>query len=1792
MDEANTPAGTSGEASPSPEPARKRSLFGISIRVKRAAPPVEPAETPESVAPVPPEPVIGPAVEIALPTATIVEVPLEVGAEAAPIVEVPLEVGAEAAPIVDVPAEVEAEVAPIVEMPAEVEAEVAPTVDVPLEVETEAASIVEMPAEVGAGAISIVEIIEMIEPLAPHLLDASAIIETPMAPVFEVPAAVIEPPAAPRIRFRLRPVWTSAGVPSGRAGLRSRAAWLNKDRLSSLLLILAIIIGGALRFADLNWDDGKGYHPDERFITGVTTALKFPDTLKQFIDPRLSPFNPYNDERKQPRNFAYGSFPLYATKTTQQILSAFDKKILDYDRTAVVGRALSALFDTGAILFVFLLARRLFNRNAALIGAFLYALTVLSIQHAHFYTSDITLNFFILLTAYAATDIVRKGDLRSGALTGAAAALAIACKVAAAPLLLLIPVTLFLRWRGVSLRLDDPPSPRVDGERILGVAAIAILAFLGVTFIAQPYAILDAASLFRSIEEQNNIIVTGEADLPYIRQYFGTAPYAYFLQQLAVWGMGLPYGIFALAGSLFLVYLAFRKRSVGAVLLLAWLIPYFAISGRFQAKFLRYMLPLLPFLAIAAAVLADHARGWLARLAKRLSLPDEGGLSVALRYSVPALLVGLTALYAVAFANIYTEPHTANQASKWINANVPGGSAITREHWEEGIAGLNQSYRQPPAVPELPMYEVDNAQKGDLLSRALTQSDYIVFFSNRLYGTVGRLVQRYPLSHEYYRLLFSGELGYELAYYADAPVQFGPVALYEDTFGRPGLPRPGALADYRPAPLTLNLGFADESFSAYDHPLVMVFKKTRPITAEAVSAALRPFAPAAQAASATRAQSLLTEAQTAENESGGTFADLFNPNALPNQAPLLVWFVLMLVLSLAMLPVTALIFRRLADRGYAFGRALGMVLLSWLVWFPVSLRLLESTRLAAFGALLAMVIGGAILWRLHAAELTKFIRERWRVLLTEELIFWIVFGLFVFVRASNPDLWHPARGGEKPMDFAYLLAAIKTTTLPPYDPWFAGGYINYYYYGQFMLAVLIKLSGILPEMAYNLVVPMLFAMTAAGMWGLSYNVVSAIRGDAGARGRLPSPALGATLSMLFMSAFGNLDGGLILFRRFIVLGGGTDAPLGVLLTSLNDIPRLFNGLLKGIQGGQKVMQLPIDWFWAPTRVYPPSASIQEFPFFTFLFSDLHAHMIAMPIAIVALGFGLALAMGRPLGAAAPAASSDTPLRRAWARLRPWLLPAVTVLLAGLVLGAIGPTNSWNYPTYILVTLGAALFGWWSAENPLEARRAGRGAATLPALGQALFVGGAICALSYVAYAPFHGALQRADLGFEAQPERTPFNLFLLVQGFFLFVVLSWLAVEARRWFGANVTTRMRTAPAGRQISAFDALGAAMAESGITFNRIIGTLLLLVALALLLLALGWGPVAVFSTLCAIPVVTLALTRRPGAQGFTLLCAGLGLVLCAAVEVWVLKGDVGRMNTVFKYYLDVWTLFSLAAGVGLATMISGLYGGRLQRAPRIRIELTRSWRLGIVADGWLAQTRPDPAEAAGVDEMVAASDASAPERGAQSRPGVTGIVWTAALALLGITAAVYPFFALPGRLIDRFDTKIAPTLDGMKYMETARLPVETQRDGRRFSAELKLSDDLAAIRWLRENIVGSPLVLEATSAADPHPRLYGWGNRVAIYTGLPTIIGWDNHQRQQRNGTPLIEQRTGDVLKIYATANADETQRLLQQYRVDFIYYGGLEKFHYPAGEAKFADLAARGALTPVYNQQNTLIYKVN
>ncbi|GIT58916.1 MAG: hypothetical protein Ct9H300mP19_08640 [Dehalococcoidia bacterium] len=153
-----------------------------------------------------------------------------------------------------------------------------------------------------------------------------------------------------------------------------------------------------------------------------------------------------------------------------------------------------------------------------------------------------------------------------------------------------------------------------------------------------------------------------------------------------------------------------------------------------------------------------------------------------------------------------------------------------------------------------------------------------------------------------------------------------------------------------------------------------------------------------------------------------------------------------------------------------------------------------STNIVSFSFLSVLIgvfiLGGVSLLthRFIGNDLISHIRPNLRRIVWMEMLLIVAFVGFLLVRAANPDLWHPWKGGEKPMDFAYLNAVVKSSTVPPYDPWYSGGYLNYYYFGQFMVASLIRFTGIVPSVAYNLAVPWLFALTAGGVFSIVYGL--------------------------------------------------------------------------------------------------------------------------------------------------------------------------------------------------------------------------------------------------------------------------------------------------------------------------------------------------------------------------------------------------------------------------------------------------------------------------------------------------------------------------------------------------------------------------------------------------------------------------------------------------------------------------------------------------------------------------------
>ncbi|MCD4738090.1 MAG: DUF2298 domain-containing protein, partial [Anaerolineae bacterium] len=254
----------------------------------------------------------------------------------------------------------------------------------------------------------------------------------------------------------------------------------------------------------------------------------------------------------------------------------------------------------------------------------------------------------------------------------------------------------------------------------------------------------------------------------------------------------------------------------------------------------------------------------------------------------------------------------------------------------------------------------------------------------------------------------------------------------------------------------------------------------------------------------------------AEQAAGGTWSELFNRDAWQNRSQVvavLLWWALLSWLGWVAFPWLTLIFPAFRLHGYGLARIVGLLCWAYAAWILASLHLLPATRATLWGLLALFSLATAWLVRSRWTEFTDFITAHWRELLRIELLFAALYLGWVLVRYLNPDLYHPVAGGEKPMDFAYLNAVIKSTWFPPYDPWFSGGKMNYYYFGFVLSGSLSEALGIIPSVAYNLAIPSLFAMTGVGGYTLAMNL---------SRGNSRRAHRAGIWGLLFMVVLGNL----------------------------------------------------------------------------------------------------------------------------------------------------------------------------------------------------------------------------------------------------------------------------------------------------------------------------------------------------------------------------------------------------------------------------------------------------------------------------------------------------------------------------------------------------------------------------------------------------------------------------------------------------------------------------------------------
>jgi len=480
----------------------------------------------------------------------------------------------------------------------------------------------------------------------------------------------------------------------------------------------------------------------------------------------------------------------------------------------------------------------------------------------------------------------------------------------------------------------------------------------------------------------------------------------------------------------------------------------------------------------------------------------------------------------------------------------------------------------------------------------------------------------------------------------------------------------------------------------------------------------------------------------------------------------------------------------------------------------------------------------------------------WRRFAEATAVFVPAFLLAVGIRAVDPAAAPlPLSVGEKFLDFGLVRALERAPALPPEDMWFAGEPVRYYYGGHMLTVLLGTLTDTGGRFAYNLGLAAFYATLVTGAYGLAGSVAAPY--DVPRR-------LAAALGAFFVGVAGNLE-----TAARVVVWLVPDGPAGLLAGAL--------GL------GDAAGWSPGDfWYFDASRVIPvdptaedPFVAATEFPLFSWLNGDLHAHMMSQPFTLLAAA--LLLAYWR----------AEDPRRR-------------LILLCGAVppvAGLVGLVNVWSFPTVGGLVLLAVLFAPGDPADLLRAvgasglaarlgPRAGRVTEELRRLGFAAAAAATVLALGVLWTLPFWTVVIPGGPGKEVAlwGAWSPAGGLLLVHGAFLAAFAPYLA----RPLGVETGRPWLVWTVGLGAVAVAALLGAPA----------------LGLVVPLLAGGWW---------------LLRARTDADAGFelVLVLAGAGIVLL--VELLTVEGE--RFNIIFKAYSHVWLLWAVAAGVALARLVDG-------------------------------------------------------------------------------------------------------------------------------------------------------------------------------------------------------------------------------------------------------------------------------
>jgi uncharacterized membrane protein len=388
--------------------------------------------------------------------------------------------------------------------------------------------------------------------------------------------------------------------------------------------------------------------------------------------------------------------------------------------------------------------------------------------------------------------------------------------------------------------------------------------------------------------------------------------------------------------------------------------------------------------------------------------------------------------------------------------------------------------------------------------------------------------------------------------------------------------------------------------------------------------------------------------------------------------PFIKWYLILFLVSLCAMPLTFILFRKFNNLGYMFAKPVGISISGMIMWYLSSFKIMKFNEVNSFICVgLTLVISGVCyyFWNYWKKDVPKInlddIKSAIPSMIRVEFIFLVIFTFWCYMKGFNAQ----AYGTEKFMDYGYMTAINRTEYMPPQDLWFSGKSINYYYIGQYLATFLTKLSGVGVGYGYNLMLMTLAALSFSLSYAIVCNVLlQAMEGKVKRREKYSltddfiqiQPIIGGTLAGLANSIAGNV--------HYVVYG-------------------IIIPIIKKIKGES------YDSYWFPdaTRYIGynpdrPDKTIHEFPCYSFVLGDLHAHVINIIFVLTVLGILYSLLLERKdyLRAANEGRELETP-----GIFKEAFTPQIIML--GFYIGLFHTTNYWDFPIYFVVAGAIILF---------------------------------------------------------------------------------------------------------------------------------------------------------------------------------------------------------------------------------------------------------------------------------------------------------------------------------------------------------------------------------------------------------------------------------------------------------------------------------------------------------------------